>query len=150
VKYNIKEKIEDYKTNLIDKFKESFKKAAEMGKEKVNRFIDSIGNTNDSEVMKTNLKGSFLSMKYTDYLRLFLIFTNRDVKMKRIADLIQVNMRSISGNKTFKLSEFSTYMRIESSISIKYLFATKPFIPKEFRTEDGRRIKFDVILYKGY
>ena len=150
VKYNIKEKIEDYKTNLIDKFKESFKKAAEMGKEKVNRFIDSIGNTNDSEVMKTNLKGSFLSMKYTDYLRLFLIFTNRDVKMKRIADLIQVNMRTASGNKIFKLSEYNTYMRIESSISIKYLFATKPFIPKEFRTEDGKRIKFDVILYKGY
>jgi len=23
-------------------------------------------------------------------------------------------------------------------------------IPKEFRTEDGKRIKFDVILYKGY
>jgi len=32
-------------------------------------------------------------------------------------------------------------MRIESSISIKYLFATKPFIPKEFRTEDGKRMK---------
>jgi len=30
------------------------------------------------------------------------------------------------------------------------LFATKPFMPKELRTEDGRRIKFDVILYKGY
>jgi len=28
------------------------------------------------------------------------------------------------------LSECSTYMRIESSISIKYLFATKPFIPR--------------------
>jgi len=39
-------------------------------------------------------------------------------------------------------------MRVESSISIKYLFATKPFMPKELRTEDGRRIKFDVILYK--
>jgi len=38
--------------------------------------------------------------------------------MKRIADLIQVNMRTSSGNKTFRLSECSTYMRIESSISI--------------------------------
>jgi len=140
----------DYKDNLVNKFKETLKDVANKGKEEVNKFIDSIGNTSDSDVMKTNLRGSFLSMKYTDYLRLFLLFANKDVKMKRIADLIQVNMRSISGNKTFKLSEFSTYMRIESSISIKYLFATKPFIPKEFRTEDGRRIKFDVILYKGY
>jgi len=150
VKYNIKSSIMDYKDNLVNKFKETLKDVANKGKEEVNKFIDSIGNTSDSDVMKTNLRGSFLSMKYTDYLRLFLLFANKDVKMKRIADLIQVNMRSISGNKTFKLSEFSTYMRIESSISIKYLFATKPFIPKEFRTEDGRRIKFDVILYKGY
>ncbi|GAE90995.1 hypothetical protein JCM21531_4663 [Acetivibrio straminisolvens JCM 21531] len=150
VKYNIKSSIMDYKDNLVNKFKETLKDVANKGKEEVNKFIDSIGNTSDSDVMKTNLRGSFLSMKYTDYLRLFLLFANKDVKMKRIADLIQVNMRSISGNKTFKLSEFSTYMRIESSISIKYLFATKPFIPKEFRTEDGKRIKFDVILYKGY
>ncbi|HOM03535.1 MAG TPA: DUF5702 domain-containing protein [Acetivibrio sp.] len=150
VKNNIKSGIEGYKENLINKFKETFKKAADKGKEEVNKFIDSIGNTNDSEVMKTNLKGSFLSMKYVDYLRLFLLFTNKDVKMKRIADLIQVNMRNASGNKSFKISECSTYMRIESSVSIKYLFATKPFMPKEFRTEDGKRIKFDVILYKGY
>ncbi|GAE91011.1 DUF5702 domain-containing protein [Acetivibrio straminisolvens] len=100
--------------------------------------------------MKTNLKGSFLSMKYVDYLRLFLLFTDKDVKIKRIADLIQVNMRNVSGNKTFKMSECSTYMRIESSVSIKYLFATKPFMPKEFRTEDGKRIELDVVLYKGY
>jgi len=40
------------------------------------------------------------------------------VKIKRIADLIQVNMRNVSGNKTFKMSECSTYMRIESSVSI--------------------------------
>jgi len=150
VKYNIKAGIRGYKDNLVNKFKETFKKTAEKGKEEVNKFIDSIGNTSDSEVMKTNLRGSFLSMKYTDYLRLFLLFTNKDVKLKRIADLIQVNMRKVSSNNTFKLSECSTYMRVESSISIKYLFATKPFMPKELRTEDGRRIKFDVILYKGY
>jgi len=72
------------------------------------------------------------------------------VKIERIADLIQVNMTTVSGNKTFIMSECSTYMRIESSVSIKYLFATKPFMPKELRTEDGKRIKFDVILYKGY
>jgi len=75
-----------YKDNLVNKFKETFKKTAEKGKEEVNKFIDSIGNTSDSEVM------NFLSMKYTDYLRLFLLFTNKDVKLKRIADLIQVNI----------------------------------------------------------
>jgi len=44
---------------LVNKFKETFQKVAEKGKEEVNKFIDSIGNTNDSEVMKTNLKGLF-------------------------------------------------------------------------------------------
>ncbi|WP_235832688.1 DUF5702 domain-containing protein, partial [Acetivibrio mesophilus] len=150
VKNNIKDGIEEQKEDFVKEFKETFKETADKGKEEVNKFIDSIGNTSDSEIMKTNLKGSFLSMKYADYLRLFLLFTNEDVKMKRIADLIQVNMRTVSGNKTFKMLECSTYMRIESSVSIKYLFATKPFMPKELRTEDGKRIKFDVILYKGY
>jgi len=48
----------DYKENLVNKFKETFKEVA--------------GNTSDSEVMKTNLRGSFLSMKYTDYFFCFL------------------------------------------------------------------------------
>jgi len=150
VKNNIRARIMDYKENLVNKFKETFKEVADKGKEEVNKFIDSIGNTSDSEVMKTNLRGSFLSMKYTDYLRIFLLFTNKEVKMKRIADLIQINMRTSSGNKTFRLSECSTYMLIAYSLTIKYLIETTPFIAMEFRTEVGKRIKFDVILYKGY
>jgi len=59
VKYNIKAGIRGYKDNLVNKFKETFKKTAEKGKEEVNKFIDSIGNTSDSEVMKTNLEGLF-------------------------------------------------------------------------------------------
>jgi len=61
-KNNIRARIMDYKENLVNKFKETFKEVADKGKEEVNKFIDSIGNTSDSEVMKTNLRGSFLSM----------------------------------------------------------------------------------------
>jgi len=47
----------DYKDNLVNKFKETLKDVANKGKEEVNKFIDSIGNTSDSDVMKTNLRG---------------------------------------------------------------------------------------------
>ncbi|WP_460023688.1 hypothetical protein [Marinifilum fragile] len=52
-------------------------------------------------------------MKYTDYLKDIFDFSQTEgVKMKRIADLIQVNMRTVSGNKTFK------YVRIQIHICV--------------------------------
>jgi hypothetical protein len=150
VKFSIKEKIMGYKSGLIESFKESLQKTADKGKEEVDKFIDSLGNTEDSKAMKTNLKASFLSMKYTDYLRLFLLLVDSDKKVERVADLIQMNMRKASGKDSFKMSDCSTYMRVESEVSIKYLFLSKPFIPEALRTEDGKRIKLDTVLYKGY
>ena len=150
VKFSIKEKIMGYKSGLIESFKESLQKTADKGKEEVNKLIDSLGNTEDSKAMKTNLKASFLSMKYTDYLRLFLLLVDSDKKVERVADLIQMNMRKASGKDSFKMSDCSTYMRVESEVSIKYLFLSKPFIPEALRTEDGKRIKLDTVLYKGY
>lgn len=150
VKFSIKEKIMGYKSKLMESFKESLQKTADKGKEEVEKLIDSLGNTEDSKAMKTNLKASFLTMKYTDYLRLFLLLVDSDKKVERVADLIQVNMRKASGKDSFKISDCSTYMRVESEVSIKYLFLSKPFIPEALRTEDGKRIKFDTILYKGY
>lgn len=150
VKLSIKQKIMEYKSRLVASFKETLQKAAKEGKEEINKFIDSLGNTQDSKTMKTSLKASFLTMKYTDYLRLFLLVMDSDKKVARVADLIQVNMRKASGNDSFKMSDCNTYMRVEAAVSIKYLFLSKPFIPESLRTEDGKRIKIDTVLYKGY
>ncbi|NLD49223.1 MAG: hypothetical protein GX660_18840 [Clostridiaceae bacterium] len=89
-------------------------------------------------------------MKYTDYLRLLLLFVNKESKMKRLADLIQVNMRIASENSSFMMSDCSTYIRTEAKVSMKYLFLSQPFVPEGLRTEDGKRIQFDIALYKGY
>ncbi|UWV46452.1 hypothetical protein [Acetivibrio thermocellus] len=61
------------------------------------------------------------------------------MKIKRIADLIQANMRNVSGNKTFKLSGCSMYMSVESSVSIKYLFASKLFYTKRIQNRRWKR-----------
>ncbi len=149
VKNELKAEVSELTECLNNKFSEALTTAANEGKEKVNELINSIGNTSDTGVMKTNLKASFLSMKYPDYLRLFLLFVNEDKKMERIADLIQLNMRAKSGDG-FRMSECSTYMRVETKVSIKYLFLSQPFIPKKYKRDGKKRIQFDVALYKGY
>ena len=80
--------------------------------------------------METNLKASLVSMNYTDYLRLLLLFESGEKKIKRIADLIEMNIRKETGDVSFSMSNCSTYMRVEATVSIKYLFMTQPFMPK--------------------
>ncbi|NMB33885.1 MAG: hypothetical protein GX992_06615 [Clostridium sp.] len=89
-------------------------------------------------------------MKYADYLRLLLLASNREKKMKRVADLIQVNMRLALEDDSFKMSDCSTYMRVDSEVSVRNIFLPNTFIPSRLKTGDGKRIKFDTILYKGY
>ena len=78
-----------------------------------------------------------------------MLLVDSDKKVERVVDLIQVNMRKASGKDSFKISDYSTYMRVESEVSIKYLFLSKPFIPS-FKNRGRKTIKFDTILYKGY
>lgn len=88
-----------------------------------------------------------LYFNYHDYLRLFLLTMNEDKKLNRIEDLIQLNIsKSKSG---FKISECSTYVRVEAEVSMKYLFITQPFAQRALKTNDGRYL-FKVLLYEGY
>ncbi len=88
-----------------------------------------------------------LYFNYQDYLRLFLLTMDQNKKLNRVEDLIQLNIgKSKSG---FKMSESSTYVRIEAEVSMKYLFITQPFVRKSLKTNDGRYL-FKVLLYEGY
>ncbi|MGI6777004.1 MAG: DUF5702 domain-containing protein [Acetivibrionales bacterium] len=88
-----------------------------------------------------------LLFSYHDYLRLLLLLKSSDQKLSRIEDLIQLNLQKT--RKGFKMSECSTYARIEVTVSMKYFFATSMFIPDDKKTAEGRH-KFRVLIYEGY
>lgn len=90
-----------------------------------------------------------LYTSYQDYLRFFLLVQDTEVTMKRIQDLIQLDMNRITDNSDFRLDQFNTYIRVEAVVSIKYLFLTQSFVPEKFKTQNDRH-KFKVIIYQGY
>ncbi|MCX7920464.1 MAG: DUF5702 domain-containing protein [Clostridia bacterium] len=123
--------------------------AADAGKEKLNNYIDSIGGTSKGGTVKNDIKTSLFSLCYQDYLRIFLFVQNKDSKMNRIEDLIQLNMRE-EGYESFKMSECNTYIRVEAAVSMKYLFMTQAFVKREVETADRNRYPFKVLTYQGY
>lgn len=102
----------------------------------------------DGEETSSNKRES-MNTSYQDYLRFFLLAQDKDKTMKRVQDIIQLNMQKITGNRDLKLNGFNTYMKVEVVVSIKYLFLTQSFVPKEFKTKNNRH-KFKVIMYQGY
>ncbi len=151
------EKISDKINSLVFQKVESIKNLGkEKIKEKMGSFIDNLGgkskgsklkneSSNGGYTAKVNLKGSILRMGYTGYLRLFLLIMNPDKKIKRIQDLVQLNIEKETG-KEFKLSDCNTYLRVEAKISMKYLFLTWAFMPRTYK----ERYSFSHVVYKGY
>ncbi|MDP4181411.1 MAG: DUF5702 domain-containing protein [Bacillota bacterium] len=151
---NLSEKLNNIVSKKIQSIKNTGK---DKIKSKLGDFIDKIGGKSKGSTLKgktsdemnftvkTNIKGNLLKMGYSGYLRLFLLFTSPDKKLKRIQDLIQLNMSKETG-KDFKLSDYNTYLRVEAVVSVKYFFMTSAFMPRKFKG----RYKISHIVYKGY
>ena len=156
-KINFKDKvniiIKDKTDKLTQNINDNIDVYKEEGKDAVSKYIDSLSTKTTSKISgkveKQNIKTSFLAMDYADYLRLFLLFKNGETKVKRIADLIQLNLQKEFNNDNIYLSDFNTYIRVETDISIRYMFMTSAFMPGRFKTEDGRH-KINAKVYKGY
>ncbi|HOJ09668.1 MAG TPA: DUF5702 domain-containing protein [Clostridiales bacterium] len=88
-----------------------------------------------------------ITFSYEDYLWLFLLMKKTDEKIDRIQDLIELNIRKEKPD--FKMGNSHTAIRVEVAVSMKYLFATRPFMPSRVKTSDGRH-KIYVLLYEGY
>jgi hypothetical protein len=93
-------------------------------------------------------EGDIMDFDYHDYLRLLLLAKDKEVKMNRIEDLIQINLQQ--NNNDFKLSSCNTYIKVNAQVSIKYWFITKLFVPSEYKTSDGSRHVINVEVWRGY
>lgn len=81
----------------------------------------------DSKDEKDNTQGLF----YSDYIYLFLYlgFESKSASEMyyRIGDLIQANMRKVSGETSYQLKNAKTYFKLESEIRVKPLMITLPY-----------------------
>lgn len=152
IKENIKTKINGKLSALKNSIDNKITEAKNSGKEALNKCIDSFGSKSGDTSAKGygNIKASLLSLNYEEYLRLFLLMTNRDKKITRIQDLIQLRMVKMTENEDFKLSNCNTYIGVKANVSMKYFFMSQPFVKKELKTEDYKRHKLSVVLLKGY
>jgi len=89
-----------------------------------------------------------LSFSYHDYLRLFLLLQNSETKMNRIEDLIQLNMQQ--NNPGFRVSDYNTYLRVEATVSMKYMFISPSSIAGRVTGSGSSRHRFRIVLYQGY
>lgn len=88
-----------------------------------------------------------MNFDYHDYLRLLLLVQDKEMKMNRIEDLIQIDMQK--SNPEFKLSGYNTYVKVNAQVSIKYWFLTRIFVPSRLKTPDGRH-RITIEAWKGY
>ncbi|HEY9062471.1 MAG TPA: DUF5702 domain-containing protein [Pseudobacteroides sp.] len=151
---NLSDKIDEIVSKKINSIKNSGK---DKIKEKLGSFIDNLGGKSKGSSLKektfsiedytakVNIRGNLLKMGYTGYLRLFLLFVSPDKKLKRIQDLVQLNMEKETG-KEFRLSDYNTFLRVEAVFSVKYLFMTSAFMPRTYKD----RYKISHVVYKGY
>lgn len=93
-------------------------------------------------------KSGLMDFDYHDYLRLLLLVKDKEAKMNRIEDLIQLNTQQ--SNPDFKLNSCNTYVKINAEVSIRYWFITKLFIPSKNKTIDGDRHIINVEVWRGY
>ncbi len=97
------------------------------------------------DLWKTDISGAVNSKKsgakddnpfflsYQDYLRIFLLMTDKDKKIARIQDLIQLNVGMSYPGYTIQDSHVA--LKAKTTVSIKNMFLSIPF----FSVKDGRK-----------
>lgn len=87
-----------------------------------------------------------INVSYEDYLIILLAFVGRETRLKRIADLIQLNMQKRYG-EDFAMSSQYTYIKADTTVKIKYLF--QPV--QQFKgSYIGSGLKLENTIYQGY
>lgn len=145
----IDQELNNIKQTIVEDITSKLNELGDKAKEKASETIEKAFGSNSGGGVKNDIKSTLLSLGYHDYLRIFLFVKDNETKLGRIADLIQLNMRT-KGYENFTLSDHSSYLRVEAEVSMKYIFMTQPFIPDKYKMEDGKRHKYKVVIYKGY
>lgn len=124
----------------ISGLKENLKKSANEGIDKFNDElnngidrlfgVESTGKSLDIDKSQTSGIASKFKFRYSDYLGVFLIVSllgNEEGVMGRIADVIEVNMSTVTNSK-FDMYNSYVYVKLNASLEVKPLLMTLPFM----------------------
>lgn len=85
------------------------------------------------------------SLSYRDYLRLMLLIGIDDqVKLYRVLDLVQFNLRHRRQDDELLLSDYHTGYKVTARVSVNYIFFGLPFMPDYIRDKVKNRYKFTI------
>lgn len=148
--------INTYKTKMLEKVKESAQNGVDSLKNTLNEQIDGVFGAGGSMGDKDNTGvASFVSFRYSDYLRLFLmigLYTNESAVLLRTADVIQVNMQQVTGNDQYELSKSSVYVNLSATIMVKPTLLALPLFSdvENNPVEDTNWYTIEYSDIKGY
>jgi hypothetical protein len=87
-----------------------------------------------------------ITVSYEDYLIILMCFVNRETRLKRVADLIQLNMTERHGSG-FSMDEAYTYIKADTKVTIKYMFQPIKQFTNSYK---GSQLKLNNTIYQGY
>ncbi len=100
-----------------------------------------------SKKANVNVKDSPLCLSYQDYLKIFLLMMDKEKKLARIQDLVQLNI-GVS-NTGFLLEDCKAMLKTNTTVSMKNIFVSFPsFSSKSKRSISRTYISEDVCI--GY
>ncbi|ACL74890.1 DUF5702 domain-containing protein [Ruminiclostridium cellulolyticum] len=100
-----------------------------------------------SKKEKNKVSNDILCLSYQDYLKIFLVTMDKDKKLMRVQDLVQLN-KSVK-SPGFLLADCKVFFKAYTGVSIKNLFVAFPM----FTTESRRKVSRSNInesMYLGY
>ena len=89
---------------------------------------------------------SNVQLEYEDFLKIFLYFMDKEMILKRLVQIIDVNLKVI--NISFDISSAKVWMKLKVCIENDFLFMTKSCFPNLWGMEKSMKV-YDEIVY-GY
>lgn len=94
-----------------------------------------------------NVENNPLCLSYQDYLKIFLLMMDKDKKLARIQDLVQLNV-GVS-NQGFLLEDCKVILNVNTTVSIKNMFVSFPTFTAQARRNISRTY-FNESMNMGY
>ena len=85
---------------------------------------------------------------YETYISFLLLLVDRETKLLRMADIMQLNMQIEKGDAEYCMADHYTAIRAETEATIKPMMMGLPFVPDDMR-KDGR-YSIKTMIYEGY
>ncbi|MBU3112343.1 DUF5702 domain-containing protein [Clostridium lacusfryxellense] len=167
----------EYENKIIGYGEGNIDKTADKAIEATNEFFDkTFAKYTDKlpdvsgkvDLAKPDKKGknssiiTMLKFGYSDYLKMFMfgnITSNDDLVVRRIADVIQINVGNGFTDTTplythkkgagFRMNKANTYIEINATVKLSTMFMALPMLTKSTKDSEKKAVEYFPIKYKS-